>query len=155
MAMGPERSRPLHNFTLPCELKWGNQKFLRCVKLDSNGEIAAVHRRSNGSSEPPSTAARRTTVKNRRRRRKRRRRKMTTHTPRHRPPLRRRRIETREQFPITNTPKWRRRRRSAVRSERREARESEVRRPARPAGDRGGFHGHSRAQTRPPPQETS
>nr|GMD16760.1 uncharacterized protein LOC109161160 isoform X2 [Ipomoea batatas] len=59
MAMGPERSRPLHNFTLPCELKWGNQKFLRCVKLDSNGEIAAVHRRSNGSSEPPSTAARR------------------------------------------------------------------------------------------------
>nr|GMD13630.1 hypothetical protein DM860_008347 [Ipomoea batatas] len=41
MAMGPERSRPLHNFTLPCELKWGNQKFLRCVKLDSNGEIAA------------------------------------------------------------------------------------------------------------------
>lgn len=58
MAMGPERSRPLHNFTLPCELKWGNQKFLRCVKLDSNGEIAAVHRRSNGSSEP-STGRRR------------------------------------------------------------------------------------------------
>ncbi|VFQ99088.1 unnamed protein product [Cuscuta campestris] len=50
--MGPERSRPLHNFTLPCELKWGSRKFLRCVKLDSNGEIAALHRRSNGLSAP-------------------------------------------------------------------------------------------------------
>nr|GMD26687.1 uncharacterized protein LOC109156702 [Ipomoea batatas] len=54
MAMGPERSKPpLHNFTLPCGLKWGNQKFLRCAKVDSNGEISgAVHRRSYGSSEP-------------------------------------------------------------------------------------------------------
>ncbi|XP_019160076.1 PREDICTED: uncharacterized protein LOC109156702 [Ipomoea nil] len=52
MAMGPERSKPpLHNFTLPCGLKWGNQKFLRCAKVDSNGEISAVHRRSYGSSE--------------------------------------------------------------------------------------------------------
>ncbi|VFQ66577.1 unnamed protein product [Cuscuta campestris] len=51
MAMGPERSRPLHNFTLPCELKWGNRKFLRCVKLDSNGDIASVHRRPNGLSD--------------------------------------------------------------------------------------------------------
>nr|GMD24888.1 uncharacterized protein LOC109156702 [Ipomoea batatas] len=55
MAMGPERSKPpLHNFTLPCGLKWGNQKFLRCAKVDSNGEISGgvVHRRSYGSSEP-------------------------------------------------------------------------------------------------------
>nr|ACU20234.1 unknown [Glycine max] len=26
-----ERSKPLHNFSMPC-LKWGNQRFLRCVK---------------------------------------------------------------------------------------------------------------------------
>ncbi|OIT22919.1 PREDICTED: uncharacterized protein LOC109216953 [Nicotiana attenuata] len=46
MAMGPERSKPLHNFTLPCGLKWGNQKFLRCAKVDSDGEISTVNRRS-------------------------------------------------------------------------------------------------------------
>ncbi|XVF02247.1 hypothetical protein REPUB_Repub04eG0159700 [Reevesia pubescens] len=33
MAMGPERSKPLHNFKLPC-LKWGNQRYLRCMKQD-------------------------------------------------------------------------------------------------------------------------
>ncbi|KAH1074122.1 hypothetical protein J1N35_026450 [Gossypium stocksii] len=33
MAMGPERSKPLHNFNLPC-LKWGNRRYLRCMKLD-------------------------------------------------------------------------------------------------------------------------
>uniref|UniRef100_M1B5V9 DUF1639 family protein n=2 Tax=Solanum tuberosum TaxID=4113 RepID=M1B5V9_SOLTU len=47
--MGHERSKPLHNFDLPCGLKWGNQKFLRCAKVDSNGEIPHFHRRSNGS----------------------------------------------------------------------------------------------------------
>ncbi|KAI4313905.1 hypothetical protein L6164_026848 [Bauhinia variegata] len=36
MAMGPERSKPLHNFDLP-HLKWGNQRFLRCMKLTSDG----------------------------------------------------------------------------------------------------------------------
>ncbi|XP_060186157.1 uncharacterized protein LOC132615566 [Lycium barbarum] len=47
MAMGPERSKPLHNFTLPCGLKWGNQKYLRCVKVDTDvGEMSSVHRRS-------------------------------------------------------------------------------------------------------------
>ncbi|MCD7463039.1 hypothetical protein HAX54_049840 [Datura stramonium] len=46
MAMGPERSKPLHNFTLPCGLKWGNQKFLRCVKVDSDGEMSSYNRRS-------------------------------------------------------------------------------------------------------------
>ncbi|XP_019165056.1 PREDICTED: uncharacterized protein LOC109161160 isoform X1 [Ipomoea nil] len=51
MAMGSGRSKPpLHNFTLPYGLKWGNQKFLRCGKLDSDGEIAAIHRR-RGSDE--------------------------------------------------------------------------------------------------------
>ncbi|VFQ66574.1 unnamed protein product [Cuscuta campestris] len=49
--MGSQRSKPpLHNFTLPCNLKWGRRKFLRCGKLDLNGEIVAVHRRSDGSS---------------------------------------------------------------------------------------------------------
>ncbi|MCD9645963.1 hypothetical protein HAX54_035403 [Datura stramonium] len=49
MAMGPERSKPLHNFTLPYGLKWGNQRYLRCAKVESNGEISAIHRRSYGS----------------------------------------------------------------------------------------------------------
>ncbi|XP_059655491.1 uncharacterized protein LOC132302600 [Cornus florida] len=45
-AMGPERSKPLHNFSMPC-LKWGNQRFLRCVKVNSNGDVSAVDRRSS------------------------------------------------------------------------------------------------------------
>lgn len=49
--MSSQRSKPpLHNFTLPCGLEWGRRKFLRCGKLDANGEIATVHRRSDGSS---------------------------------------------------------------------------------------------------------
>ncbi|CAN8269113.1 unnamed protein product [Cochlearia groenlandica] len=31
----PERSKRLHNFTLPY-LRWGHQRFLRCVKLPNN-----------------------------------------------------------------------------------------------------------------------
>ncbi|KAF3438578.1 hypothetical protein FNV43_RR21341 [Rhamnella rubrinervis] len=38
MAMAPERSKQLHNFSLPC-LKWGNQKYLRCIKIPSNGDV--------------------------------------------------------------------------------------------------------------------
>ncbi|KAJ4978764.1 hypothetical protein NE237_009544 [Protea cynaroides] len=41
MAMAPERRRPLHNFNMPCS-KWGNQKFLKCMKLNSNGKIPTV-----------------------------------------------------------------------------------------------------------------
>ncbi|CAJ1936862.1 unnamed protein product [Sphenostylis stenocarpa] len=47
MAMGPERSKPLHNFPMPC-LKWGNQRFLRCVKVaatDDPSDISAVRRK--------------------------------------------------------------------------------------------------------------
>ncbi|GAU33211.1 hypothetical protein TSUD_144720 [Trifolium subterraneum] len=33
--MEPERTKPLHNFSLPC-LKWGSQKLLRCVNNNSN-----------------------------------------------------------------------------------------------------------------------
>ena len=36
MALGPERTKPLHNFDLPC-LKWGSQKYLRCLRVVSNG----------------------------------------------------------------------------------------------------------------------
>lgn len=44
--LGPERSKPpLHNFPMDC-LKWGNQKFLRCVKVDSDSD-AAFDRRSS------------------------------------------------------------------------------------------------------------
>ncbi|XVE84872.1 hypothetical protein DITRI_Ditri17bG0047100 [Diplodiscus trichospermus] len=50
MEMGPERSKPLHNFKLPC-LKWGNQRYLRCMKLDDastatdSASAAADHHR--------------------------------------------------------------------------------------------------------------
>ena len=37
MAMGPERSKPLHNFKMP-DLRWGNQRFLRCIKVNPDGE---------------------------------------------------------------------------------------------------------------------
>ncbi|KAK7280459.1 hypothetical protein RJT34_25523 [Clitoria ternatea] len=60
MAMGPERSKPLHNFMLPC-LKWGSQRHLKCMKLPSDD---AGDRRSparNGELEAaPSNAERRT-----------------------------------------------------------------------------------------------
>uniref|UniRef100_A0A5B6ZD96 DUF1639 family protein n=1 Tax=Davidia involucrata TaxID=16924 RepID=A0A5B6ZD96_DAVIN len=52
MSMAPERSRHLHNFTLP-RLKWGNQRFLRCMKVNANGEVTA-DRRSSAASEPES-----------------------------------------------------------------------------------------------------
>ncbi|CAH9139890.1 unnamed protein product [Cuscuta epithymum] len=51
--MGSHRSKPpLHNFTLPCGLKWGNRKF-------PNGKTDAVHRRSNGTSPEKSLGGRR------------------------------------------------------------------------------------------------
>ncbi|PIA33315.1 hypothetical protein AQUCO_04100025v1 [Aquilegia coerulea] len=49
MKMVPEKSKPLHNFSLPTSLRWGNQRFLRCMKVDSNGEIVSSDRRSSGS----------------------------------------------------------------------------------------------------------
>lgn len=39
--MGTERSKALHNFTFPVGLRWGNQKFLRCIKVDSDGQFTA------------------------------------------------------------------------------------------------------------------
>ncbi|TKY50850.1 hypothetical protein E2542_SST22356 [Spatholobus suberectus] len=60
MAMGPERSKPLHNFMLPC-LKWGTQRHLRCTKLPSDSAADAGDRRSPAPREfdsppPPSNA---------------------------------------------------------------------------------------------------
>ncbi|XP_010487745.1 PREDICTED: uncharacterized protein LOC104765689 [Camelina sativa] len=45
----PERSKRLHNFTLPY-LRWGQQRFLRCVKLPPHHHH---HRSSPSSSSPP------------------------------------------------------------------------------------------------------
>ncbi|KAL6566376.1 hypothetical protein OROGR_001991 [Orobanche gracilis] len=49
MAMRTERSKPLHNFTLPLDLRWGNQRFLRCMKVNSGGQISPLHRVTNSS----------------------------------------------------------------------------------------------------------
>lgn len=52
MAMGTERSsKPLHNFTLPY-LKWGNQRQLRCMKVDDSSSTAAVDHRPRRRSSP-------------------------------------------------------------------------------------------------------
>ncbi|RDX64153.1 hypothetical protein CR513_57322, partial [Mucuna pruriens] len=56
MAMGPERSKPLHNFMLPC-LKWGTQRHLRCAKLPSDSSADAGDRRSPPPREFHSSAS--------------------------------------------------------------------------------------------------
>ncbi|KAA0058089.1 DUF1639 domain-containing protein [Cucumis melo var. makuwa] len=50
MSIPPDRSNPLHNFSLPC-LKWGSQRFLKCMKVSSNSNPStldhpSVHRQS-------------------------------------------------------------------------------------------------------------
>ncbi|KAI3423520.1 uncharacterized protein J3R85_011027 [Psidium guajava] len=46
MAMGSERSKPLHNFTLP-RLCWGSQRYMRCMKVAAgSSSAAAADRRS-------------------------------------------------------------------------------------------------------------
>ncbi|KZV42089.1 hypothetical protein F511_11685 [Dorcoceras hygrometricum] len=40
MAMGTQRSSALHNFTFPVGLRWGNQRFLRCIKVDSHAQVS-------------------------------------------------------------------------------------------------------------------
>ncbi|KAL6573718.1 hypothetical protein OROHE_002177 [Orobanche hederae] len=45
MATGTERSsKALHNFTMPGELRWGNQRHLRCIKVNTDGRIAPLRR---------------------------------------------------------------------------------------------------------------
>ncbi|KAI3467071.1 hypothetical protein Pfo_023734 [Paulownia fortunei] len=50
MAMGTERSKALHNFMMPWKLRWGNQRFLRCMKVNSNGQISPLHRFTTNNS---------------------------------------------------------------------------------------------------------
>ncbi|XP_023549495.1 uncharacterized protein LOC111807980 [Cucurbita pepo subsp. pepo] len=58
MRMRSERSKSLHNFMLPC-LKWGNQKHLRCMKVNSNGvQVSGVNRQSHSSRSEESTESR-------------------------------------------------------------------------------------------------
>ncbi|KAF2546547.1 hypothetical protein F2Q70_00022607 [Brassica cretica] len=45
----PERSKRLHNFTLPY-LRWGQQRFLRCVKLPSSSSSSPSADRANHGS---------------------------------------------------------------------------------------------------------
>ncbi|CAN7077164.1 unnamed protein product, partial [Brassica oleracea var. botrytis] len=47
----PERSKRLHNFTLPY-LGWGQQRFLRCVKLPSSSSSSPSPDRANHGSLP-------------------------------------------------------------------------------------------------------
>lgn len=49
MAMGTERSKALHNFTMPCDLRWRNQRLLRCMKVNSNGQISHLRRLAAGA----------------------------------------------------------------------------------------------------------
>ncbi|KAG8362647.1 hypothetical protein BUALT_BualtUnG0054900 [Buddleja alternifolia] len=51
MAMGTERSKTLHNFTMPAELRWGNQRHLRCMKVNSDGQISPLRRDNSYSSD--------------------------------------------------------------------------------------------------------
>ncbi|KAL2321185.1 hypothetical protein Fmac_030154 [Flemingia macrophylla] len=55
MAAGPERSKALHNFSLPC-LKWGTQRLLRCVNADLDrrspqNDAVRVPKRRNDDAE--------------------------------------------------------------------------------------------------------
>ncbi|KAL1556640.1 hypothetical protein AAHA92_12234 [Salvia divinorum] len=44
MAMGTERSKALHNFTMPCGLRWGNHRILRCMRVNSDGQTSPLRR---------------------------------------------------------------------------------------------------------------
>ncbi|GMH27495.1 hypothetical protein Nepgr_029338 [Nepenthes gracilis] len=48
MTTTPQRSRTLHNFTLPC-LKWGKQKHLRCIKIPDADHMSSLYSRSSPS----------------------------------------------------------------------------------------------------------
>ncbi|BAU02775.1 hypothetical protein VIGAN_11235500 [Vigna angularis var. angularis] len=52
MATGPERSKPLHNFSLPC-LKWGTQRLLRCVNGDLDRRSSRFDAPQNGVVRDP------------------------------------------------------------------------------------------------------
>ncbi|RDX97630.1 hypothetical protein CR513_19575, partial [Mucuna pruriens] len=52
MATGPERSQPLHNFSLPC-LKWGTQRLLRCVNGDLDRGSSKLDAPQNDAARVP------------------------------------------------------------------------------------------------------
>ncbi|XP_047982456.1 uncharacterized protein LOC125223377 [Salvia hispanica] len=47
MAMGTERSKALHNFTMPCGLRWGNHRILRCMRVNSDAQTSPLRRHSD------------------------------------------------------------------------------------------------------------
>ncbi|XP_073053914.1 uncharacterized protein [Primulina eburnea] len=50
MAMDAQRSKALHKFTFPDSLRWGNQRSLRCMKVDSDRQVSPLWEfTSNGS----------------------------------------------------------------------------------------------------------
>lgn len=54
-AMPPERSRSLHNFSLPPRLNWGSQRLLRCSKLhqsSSNDDVSFSDRKRRNAAFP-------------------------------------------------------------------------------------------------------
>lgn len=51
MVMATERSKALHNFTMPRGLRWGNQRYLRCMKVNSNGQISTIRRLNANDSD--------------------------------------------------------------------------------------------------------
>lgn len=67
MAMGSERSKALHNFTLS-SLKWGNQRYLRCKKPSPPDDVVKVDRRSPVSRTESSPATQRRELERRRKR---------------------------------------------------------------------------------------
>ncbi|CAJ2637006.1 unnamed protein product [Trifolium pratense] len=50
--MEPERSKPLHNFSLPC-LKWGTTRLLRCVNNNNNNNDPSPLINPNSSQNDP------------------------------------------------------------------------------------------------------
>lgn len=42
MAMDTQRSRALHNFSFPGGLRWGNQRSLRCIKVDCDSQVSPL-----------------------------------------------------------------------------------------------------------------
>ncbi|GFP85366.1 hypothetical protein PHJA_000680300 [Phtheirospermum japonicum] len=59
-------TKALHNFTMPRELRWGNQKHLRCMKVNSGGRIAPFSLSAAVESCSPDRRRRENPVKHRR-----------------------------------------------------------------------------------------
>ncbi|XP_042008569.1 uncharacterized protein LOC121757135 [Salvia splendens] len=64
MAMGTERSKALHNFTMPCGLRWGNHRILRCMRVNSDAQTSPLRRHAAGSDHHPIQQRRTTRERN-------------------------------------------------------------------------------------------